>query len=58
MRIIIPATSLVEEVVGKQKCTADQDYRLMTYVLQCPVDDGVLFYHILPVAYFSSLQMK
>ena len=47
MRIIIPATSLVEEVVGKQKCTADQDYRLMTYVLQCPVDDGVLFYHML-----------
>ena len=47
MRTIIPAASIVDEVVGKQKRVAGQDYRLMTYVLQCPVDDGVLLYHTL-----------
>ena len=47
MRTIIPAASIVDEVVGKQKRVAGQDYRLMTYVLQYPVDDGVLLYHSL-----------
>lgn len=47
MRIILPAASLVDQVVGKQKRADSQVYRLMTYVIQCPVEDGVLFYHTL-----------
>ena len=47
MRVIIPAASLVKQVVGKQKRTRVQNYRLMTYVIQCPVEDGVLLYHTL-----------
>ena len=47
MRIIIPAASLVEQVVGKQQHKEGQTYRLMTYVIQCPVNDGVLLYHTL-----------
>ena len=47
MRIILPTASLVDQVIGKQKCTESQAYRLMTYVLQCPVADGVLLYNTL-----------
>ena len=47
MRIISPAASLVDQVVGKQKFVDGQQYRLMTYVIQCPVEDGVLLYHTL-----------
>ena len=47
MRIIIPAASLVEQVVGKQQHKEGQTYRLMAYVIQCPVNDGVLLYHTL-----------
>ncbi len=46
MQIITEAASLVSQVLGRQK-RADKRYRLMTYVLQCPVEDGVLFYHTL-----------
>lgn len=47
MQIISPAASLVDQVVGKQKRIEGQPYRLMTYVIQCPVEDGVLYYHTL-----------
>lgn len=47
MRVISPASSLVDQVVGKQKRKEGQTYRLMTYVIQCPVEDGVLLYHTL-----------
>jgi len=47
MQIIIPAASLVDKVLGKQKRIEGQTYRLMTYVIQCPVEDGVLLYHTL-----------
>ena len=47
MRIVTPAASLVEQVVGIQKRVEGQTYRLMSYVIQCPVDDGVLLYHTL-----------
>lgn len=47
MQVIIPTTSLVEQIVGRQKRTDGQPYRLMTYVVQQPVDDGVLLYNTL-----------
>ena len=47
MRVIIPAAPLVKQVIGKQKRIRVQNYRLMTYVIQCPVEDGVLLYHML-----------
>lgn len=47
MQIIVPAASLVGQVVGKQQRKEGQTYRLMTYVIQCPVSDGVLLYHTL-----------
>ena len=47
MQIIVNAFFLIDHVIGKQKRKEDQDYRLMTYVIQCPVDDGVLFYNTL-----------
>ena len=49
MRIIVPAASLVDQVVGKQQRQRQesQTYRLISYVIQCPVDDGVLLYHTL-----------
>lgn len=45
MQIISPAAKFFMDVVGKQERTEGQTYRLMTYVLQCPVEDGVLLYH-------------
>ena len=47
MQVIIPTPSLVEQIVGRQKRTDAQSYRLMTYVVQQPVDDGVLLYNTL-----------
>ena len=47
MQVIIPTTSLVEQIVGRQKRTDGQRYRLMTYVVQQPVDDGMLLYNTL-----------
>ena len=38
MQTILPAASLVDQVVGKQKRTEGQTYRLMTYVIQRPVE--------------------
>ena len=47
MQVIITTTSLVEQIVGRQKRTDGQPYRLMTYVVQQPVADGVLLYNTL-----------
>ena len=47
MQEIIPTTSLVEQIVGIQKRAEGQPYRLMTYVVQQPIDDGVLLYNTL-----------
>ena len=47
MKVIIPTTPLIEQIVGPQKRVEGQRYRLMTYVVQQPVDDGVLLYNTL-----------
>ena len=47
MKIIIPTASTFEQIVGRQKQTDGQRYRLMTYVVQQPVDDGLLLYNTL-----------
>ena len=47
MKIIIPTASTFEQVVGRQKRADGQQYRLMTYVVQQPVDDGLLLYNTL-----------
>lgn len=47
MQRIVPAAPLVDQVVGKQKCTDGESCRLMRYVIQYPVIDGVLLYHTL-----------
>jgi radical SAM protein with 4Fe4S-binding SPASM domain len=47
MKVIIPTTPLIERVIGRQKRAEGQRYRLMTYVVQQPVDDGVLLYNTL-----------
>ena len=47
MQEIITTTSLVEQIVGRQKRTEGQRYRLMIYVVQQPVNDGMLLYNTL-----------
>ena len=47
MKVIIPTTPLIERIIGMQKRADGQHYRLMTYVVQQPVDDGVLLYNTL-----------
>ena len=47
MKIIIPTATTFEQMVGRQKQTDGQQYRLMTYVVQQPVDDGLLLYNTL-----------
>ena len=47
MKVIIPTTPLMEQIVGPQKRAEGQRYRLMTYVVQQPVADGVLLYNTL-----------
>ena len=47
MKVIIPTTPLIERIIGRQKRAEGQCYRLMTYVVQQPVDDGVLLYNTL-----------
>ena len=47
MKTIIPTASTFEQIVGRQKRTNGQCYRLMTYVVQQPVDDGLLLYNTL-----------
>lgn len=47
MRTIFPAASIFKKIVGGQKNVIGQGLRLMDYVIQCPVEDGVLLYHTL-----------
>ena len=47
MQIIIPTTPLIDQIIGPQKRADGQRYRLMTYVVQQPVDDGLLLYNTL-----------
>lgn len=47
MEIIIPTAPLIEQIVGRQKRADGQRYRLMTYVVQQPVADGLLLYNTL-----------
>ena len=47
MQIIIPTVSQIEKLVGQQKRADGQRYRLMTYVVQQPVTDGLLLYNTL-----------
>jgi radical SAM protein with 4Fe4S-binding SPASM domain len=47
MKVIIPTTPLIEQIIGPQKRADGQRYRLMTYVVQQPVDDGLLLYNTL-----------
>jgi len=47
MKVIIPTTPLIERMIGPQKRTEGEHYRLMTYVVQQPVDDGLLLYNTL-----------
>ena len=47
MKVIIPTTLLFEQIAGRQKRADGQHYRLMTYVVQQPVDGGLLLYNTL-----------
>ena len=47
MQIIIPTTPLIDQIIGPQKRADGQHYRLMTYVVQQPVADGLLLYNTL-----------
>ena len=47
MKVIIPTIPTFEQMVGPQKRAVGQRYRLMTYVVQQPVDDGLLLYNTL-----------
>ena len=47
MKIIIPTASTFEQVVGRQKRADGERYRLMTYVVQQPVNDGLLLFNTL-----------
>ena len=47
MKVIIPTTPLIDQIIGPQKRADGQRYRLMTYVVQQPVDDGLLLYNTL-----------
>ena len=47
MKIIIPTASTFKQIVGRQKQTDGERYRLMTYVVQQPVADGLLLYNML-----------
>ena len=47
MQVIVPTPSQYEQIVGRQKRADCERYRLMTYVVQQPVTDGLLLYHTL-----------
>lgn len=47
MKVIIPTALVFEQIAGRQKRADGQHYRLMTYVVQQPVDDGLLLYNTL-----------
>ena len=47
MQVIIPTPLQYEQIVGRQKRVDGEHYRLMTYVVQQPVTDGLLLYNTL-----------
>lgn len=48
MQIIIPPTTIVDKIIGQQKRKEDQfPLRLLTYVIQQHVEDGLLIYNTL-----------
>ena len=47
MQVIIPTPLQYEQIVGRQKRVDGERYRLMTYVVQQPVTDGLLLYNTL-----------
>lgn len=48
MQIIIPPTTIVDKIIGQQKRKEGQlPLRLLTYVIQQPVEDGLLIYNTL-----------
>ena len=47
MKVILPIASKFKQIVGQQKQTDGERYRLMTYVVQQPVADGLLLYNML-----------
>ena len=47
MQVIVPTPSQYEQIVGRQKRVDGERYRLMTYVVQQPVTDGLLLYNTL-----------
>ena len=47
MQVINPTPLQYEQIVGRQKRVDGERYRLMTYVVQQPVTDGLLLYNTL-----------
>ena len=47
MKVILPIASKFKQIVGWQKQTDGERYRLMTYVVQQPLADGLLLYNML-----------
>jgi len=47
VQVIIPTPLQYEQIVGRQKRVDGERYRLMTYVVQQPVTDGLLLYNTL-----------
>ena len=47
MKVILPTASKFKQIVGPQKRADGERYRLMTYVVQQPVDNGLLLYNTL-----------
>lgn len=45
MKTIIPAAELVTRILGNQKKREDTTYRLLSFCVLCPIDDGVLLYN-------------
>ena len=47
MKVISPAAPFVSQILGRQKRVEGHPVRLAVHIIQCPVEDGVLFYHTL-----------
>ena len=53
MQIIHPIVKPFDQLLGKQKLNEQLRYRLMTFVMQIPVSEGMLLYHTLTKALVS-----
>lgn len=47
MKIVRPASAIIEKVVGEQNLQASSSYRFLTYIVQQPVGEGILIYNLL-----------